>query len=193
VAELDWDPDLYPEGIRAEIESYDLFQDVVAQATLGIEARSVLELGVGTGETARRVLALHPDASWTGIDASEAMLGHARRALPEAQLRRQRLEDPLPEGSFDLVVSALAVHHLDAGDKRELFRRVGQVLRPDGWFVLGDVVVPERPEDAQIEIDWVTDLPDSAASQLEWLSDAGFDAELVWSHRDLAVIRATLR
>jgi tRNA (cmo5U34)-methyltransferase len=192
VAEFDWDPDLYPEGIRAEIESYDLLQDVVAKATLGIEARSVLELGVGTGETAGRVRALHPDASWTGVDASEAMLRHARRALPDAQLRRQRLEDPLPEGPFDLVVSALAVHHLDAGGKRELFRRVGQVLRPEGWFVLGDVVVPERPEDALIEIDWVTDLPDSAANQLEWLSDAGFEAELVWSHRDLAVIKAAL-
>jgi tRNA (cmo5U34)-methyltransferase len=193
VAELDWDPDLYPEGIRAEIESYDLLQDVVAKATLGIEARSVLELGVGTGETAGRVRALHPDASWTGVDASEAMLRHARRTLPDAQLRHQRLEDPLPEGPFDLVVSALSVHHLDAGGKRELFRRVGQVLHPEGWFVLGDVVVPERPEDAQIEIDWVTDLPDSAANQLEWLSDAGFEAELVWSHRDLAVIKAALR
>ena len=193
VADVEWNPELYLDEIRIEIPRYDDFQDAVAKATLGIEARSVLELGVGTGETARRVRALHPDASWTGIDASEAMLGHARRALPDAQLRRQRLEDPLPEGPFDLVVSALAVHHLDAAGKRELFHRVGQVLRPEGWFVLGDVVVPERPEDAQIEIDWVTDLPDSAANQLEWLSDAGFEAELVWSYRDLAVIRGTLR
>jgi len=66
-------------------------------------------------------------------------------------------------------------------------------VRPGGWFVLGDVVVPERPEDAQIEIDWVVDLPDRAADQLAWLSHAGFDAELVWSHRDLAVLKAELR
>jgi hypothetical protein len=39
----------------------------------------------------------------------------------------------------------------------------------------------------------VTDLPDRALDQLEWLRDAGFDAELVWSHRDLAVIRAIRR
>ena len=192
VADVEWDPELYLREIRIEIPRFDDFQDAVAEATVGISVHTVLELGVGTGETARRVRALHPDAFWTGIDASEAMLGHARRALRDAQLRRQRLEDPLPEGPFDLVVSALAVHHLDAGGKRELFRRVGQVLRPEGWFVLGDVVVPERPEDAQIEIDWVSDLPDSAANQLEWLSDAGFEAELVWSHRDLAVIKATL-
>jgi tRNA (cmo5U34)-methyltransferase len=193
VAELDWDPDLYSQGIRAEIESYDLFQDAVAEATLGIDARSVLELGVGTGETSRRVRAVHPEATWTGLDASEAMLGRAREVLPDADLRLGRLEDPLPEGPFDLVVSALAVHHLDAGSKRDLFHRVGQALRPEGRFVLGDVVVPERPEDAQIEIDRVTDLPDRAADQLEWLTEVGFDAELVWSHRDLAVIRAMLR
>jgi tRNA (cmo5U34)-methyltransferase len=55
------------------------------------------------------------------------------------------------------------------------------------------VVVPERPEDAQIEIDWIVDLPDTVDDQLEWLNAAGFEPELVWSHRDLAVIRATLR
>jgi len=59
--------------------------------------------------------------------------------------------------------------------------------------VLGDVVVPERPEDAQIEIDWVVDLPDRAEDQLVWLDSAGFDAMLVWSQRDLAVIRAVRR
>jgi hypothetical protein len=55
----------------------------------------------------------------------------------------------------------------------------------------GDVVVSDRPEDAQIEIDWVADLPDRADDQPDWLHDAGFVAELVWSRRDLAVIRAT--
>ncbi len=189
---MEWNPDLYLREIRIEIPRFDEFQDAVAGATVVVQAQSVLELGVGTGETARRVRMLHPEASWTGIDASEAMLGRARQTLPDADLRLSRLEDPLPTGPFDLVVSALAVHHLSAEGKRDLFRRVSESLRPGGWFVLGDVVVPERPEDAQIEIDWIVDLPDSAADQLDWLADVGLDAELVWSHRDLAVIRAEL-
>jgi len=41
------------------------------------------------------------------------MLAHARRVLARADLRVSRLEDELPPGPFDLVVSALAVHHLD--------------------------------------------------------------------------------
>jgi tRNA (cmo5U34)-methyltransferase len=193
MAEMDWDPDRYLDAIRAEIAGYDEFQEAVARATDGVEADAVLELGVGTGETARRVRALYPEATWTGIDASEPMLRRAREAMPDADLRNSRLEEPLPEGAFDLVVSALAVHHLDGAGKRDLFRRIGDALGPGGIFVLGDVVVPERPEDAQIEIDWVVDLPDRADDQLDWLDDAGFDAAIVWSHRDLAVLRATRR
>jgi tRNA (cmo5U34)-methyltransferase len=193
VANMEWDPDLYLREIRVEIPRFDEFQDEVARATTGGDVRAVLELGVGTGETSRRVRVLHPQAALTGIDASAAMLAGAREALPDVELLQQRLEDPLPERPFDLVVSALAVHHLDPEAKRNLFHRLAAALRPGRRFVLGDVVVPERPEDAQIEIDWVDDLPDRADDQLAWLEGAGFAAELVWTYRDLAVIRATRR
>jgi tRNA (cmo5U34)-methyltransferase len=193
MAEIEWDPDRYLDEIRAEIAGYDEFQEAVARATKGVEVHDVLELGVGTGETALRVRGLHPHATWTGIDASDSMLERAREALPDADLRKGRLEELLPAGPFDLVVSALAVHHLDGAGKRDLFRRIGAVMRQGGVFVLGDVVVPDRPEDAEIEIDWVVDLPDRADDQLEWLDAAGFDAEHVWSRRDLTVLRARRR
>jgi len=191
MANVEWDPDTYLAAMLAEIPSYLDLQQQVAEATEGVEVSRVLELGVGTGETARRVLERHPRASWTAIDANEAMLGHAREALPCADLRRGRLEDPLPDGPFDLVVSSLAVHHLDGAGKRDLFRRVFDVLGPGGAFVLGDVFVPEDPGDVQIEIDWVVDLPDRLDDQLEWLGAAGFEAEPVWIYKDLAVVRAS--
>jgi tRNA (cmo5U34)-methyltransferase len=190
MAEVDWDPDLYLRAIREEIPAFDEFEDAVAAATAGLDVRSALELGVGTGETTRRLRALHPAASWTGIDASDAMLERARDAFPDADLRLGRLEEPLPAGPFDLVVSALAVHHLRSELKSDLFARVADALGDGGVFVLGDVVVPDRPEDAQIEIDWVVDLPDRADDQVLWLGEAGFTAGVVWSQRDLAVIRA---
>ena len=52
------------------------------------------------------------------------MLEQARRALPGADFRVSRFEDPLPAGGFDLVFSALAVHHLEGSEKADLFRRV---------------------------------------------------------------------
>ena len=102
--------------MREDVPRYEELQDVAAAATEGIDAQRILELGTGTGETARRLLSVHPGARLIGIDASEAMLAIARADL-NADLRAQRLEDPLPEGPFDLVVSALAVHH--TGPKRE--------------------------------------------------------------------------
>src|SRR5256714_12778828 len=120
---MTWDPDRYDDVIE-ELPGYDGLQAAVAAACTG---RTVLELGTGTGETALRVLARNPGARWTGIDGSEAMVAHARERLPGADLRVQRLEDPLPEGRFDLVVSCLAVHHLDAAGKRGLVRRMAPV------------------------------------------------------------------
>lgn len=190
MADVDWDPDRYLDLMRADIPGYLELQDEVAAATDGRDVRDALELGIGTGETARRVLERHPHAAWTAVDANDAMLSRAAEVLPDARLVKARLEDPLPDGPFDLVVSSLAVHHLDGEAKRDLFHRVHDVLRDGGTFVLGDVVVPEDPRDAQIEIDWVVDLPDRLDDQLEWLRHAGFDAEPLWIHRDLAVVRA---
>ncbi|MGH2977382.1 MAG: methyltransferase domain-containing protein, partial [Gaiellaceae bacterium] len=102
------------------------------------------------------------------------------------------LEDELPPWPFDLVVSALAVHHLDGAGKRRLFSRVAGVLRPGGHFVLGDVVVPSAGQEGPIYIDWVMDLPDSVEDQLAWLREAGFEAEASPVRIDLAVFRATL-
>jgi tRNA (cmo5U34)-methyltransferase len=185
-----WDPDTYLQEMLAEIPGYDELQTAVAEATAGLAARTVLELGTGTGETAQRVLAQHPGARWTGIDASEPMLDRARERLPDADLRLSRLEDPLPGGPFDLVVSVLAVHHLAGDAKRDLFTRIAQV---SDNFVLGDVVVPEPPEDAVIEIDGIYDVPSSVVDQLAWLREAGFDANATEVRPDLAVFVARRR
>jgi tRNA (cmo5U34)-methyltransferase len=192
VTDWEWNPETYLATMLDEIPGYEELQEAVVAAAAPVAAKQVLELGTGTGETAVRVWAKHPGASWVGIDASEAMLVRARERLPEADLRLQRLEEPLPEGPFDLVVSALAVHHLDGPAKRDLFSRVALALRPGGRFVLGDVVVPASGQRGPIEIDRVIDLPDSVADQLEWLEAAGFDAVVHPVRIDLAVFDARL-
>lgn len=190
MGQFHFDPDTYLELMAEEVPAYERLQAEVAAATGGTSARRILDLGTGTGETARRVAALHPSAQFVGIDASENMLAHARRILPAADLRVARLEDPLPPGPFDLVVSALTVHHLDGAGKANLFRRVESALRPGGRFVLGDVVVPDDQGDVVTPVDWDYDTPSGINEQLRWLIDAGFDARLVWEDRDLAVLAA---
>ena len=184
-------PDRYLELMHEEVPRYDELQEETARATEGTPAYKILELGVGTGETARRVLARHPEATLVGIDASAEMLAEA--SLPAADLRVARLEDTLPKGPFDLVVSCLAIHHLEGEGKRDLFGRIFAALADGGRLVLSDVIIPEDPADCVTPCTPGFDLPDRLDDQLRWLGDAGLEAEALWVRGDLAVVRAIRR
>jgi tRNA (cmo5U34)-methyltransferase len=194
VGQFHFTPDRYLELMHSEVPQYERMQDEVAAACEGLEARAILELGVGTGETARRVLRRHPGATLIGIDASEEMVVAAREALDghAVRLHAGRLEEALPPGPFELVLSALAVHHLDAAGKADLFARIASVLGPGGRFVLADVVVPDDPADAVTPLDPGYDLPDTVPDQLRWLAEAGLEPRTTWASGDVAVIAAEL-
>lgn len=192
MTDFSWDPDSYLALMAEEIADYEGLQTALLDAAAETRPERILDLGSGSGETARRVLSRFPEAELIGVDGNADMLGAARIALADYRvtLHQQRLQDPLPDGPFDLVTSALAVHHLDGAAKTDLFRRVREVVSPGARFVLADLVVPERPEDAYTEIDWVDDLPSSIDEQLGWLTDAGFSRDVRWRYKDLAVFVA---
>jgi tRNA (cmo5U34)-methyltransferase len=170
------DPDTYLERIRAALPGYDDLQDQAIQA-IPFEPREVLELGIGSGETTRRLLARFPNARVTGVDVSPKMASRARELGVE--VRVARIEDPIPEGAWDLVIGVLSVHHLTSEQKRALFLAIRERSRS---LVLGDQVSAEHhalpPEPG---IDFVEDPADLAA----WC-----DGEIVWRRDDLAVITA---
>ncbi|MGN6867549.1 MAG: Sua5/YciO/YrdC/YwlC family protein [Solirubrobacteraceae bacterium] len=186
-----FDASTYANEIRSDVPAYDAFQDSVAAAS-GAGARRILDLGTGTGETARRVLERHPEALLVGVDENEGMLAVAGSQLPadRVELRVGRIEEPLPDGTFDLVTTALCVHHLDGQGKADLFVRVRDALAPGGLFVLGDVVVPLDPADAITPLTPGYDRPSPLADQLGWLADAGFEPSVAWQQGDLAVVAA---
>lgn len=184
-------PDVYLEFVRLQVPEYEELEDAVAASTRPVEATRILDLGAGTGETARRVLERHPDGRVVLVDSSPEMLEAARESLAEQRVEQivvRRLEDPLPDGPFDLVVSALAIHHLESADKRLLFRRVAAALRPGGRFVLADVVLTDDSETAATPAASHFDRPDRLDDQLAWLTEAGLEPRVVWSSRDLVVV-----
>ncbi len=186
-----FEPDTYPDRVRDKVPRYDELEDAVAGATETLAATRILDLGSGTGETARRVLEKHPDARVVLVDSSAEMLEAARESLAEDRVEQivvQQLEDPLPDGPFDLVVSALAIHHLESSDKQVLFRRIAEVLAPGGRFVFADVIVPNDPERVATPVSSPFDRPDRLKDQLTWIAEAGLESRVVWSSRDLAVV-----
>jgi L-threonylcarbamoyladenylate synthase len=187
-----FDPATYEAEIRGEVPAYDRLQHALADAS-GSGARRILELGTGTGTTASILLARHRDATLVGIDSNARMLEAARARLPceRVELHVGAVEEELPEGPFDLVASALCVHHLEGPQKARLFERVHSVLTAGGRFVLADLVVPDAPVQAPTPSTPGFDKPSSVADQLRWLAAAGFEAETVWQEGDLAVIAAS--
>ncbi|HEX5928630.1 MAG TPA: class I SAM-dependent methyltransferase [Solirubrobacterales bacterium] len=159
---FDWKPEVYLERIRAEVPGYDELQDQ-AVAAIPASPERVLELGMGTGETTRRLIEAHPDAWVVGLDASPDMVFRARQSYDDVQLAR--MEDPLPDGPWDLVISVLSVNQLNDEQRQNLCRQVRGQSRA---LVIGDVFVGDQ-------------LRDLAA----WC-----DGEVVWQQGDLAVVRA---
>jgi tRNA (cmo5U34)-methyltransferase len=186
-----WTPEGYLEWVRREIADYDRLQEALVDATRKVFATRILDLGSGTGETARRVMAAHPDAELIGVDGSEEMLVAASVSLAGKRVtfHAGRLEQPLPAGEFPLITSALAIHHLTAAEKQDLYSRIAEALRPRGRFVLGDVVIPDDPSDVTIELSDY-DRPSPIGDQLDWLAAAGLQPHLCWTSKDLAVIAA---
>ena len=108
----------------------------------GISA--VLEIGSGPGEVALEIARRLPGAEVVGIDLAEAMID---RAVDRA--RAERLGDrlrfvladaaalPLADGSFDVTVSTLSLHHWS--EPATVFGEIARVLRPGGVALIYDL------------------------------------------------------
>lgn len=176
MAQFHWKPETYLDLIRAEVPLYDELQEQ-AIAAIPFPPQRVLELGMGTGETTRRLIEAFPDAWVIGLDSSPEMVFRAREVYDDVQLAR--IEDPLPDGPWDLVIGVLSIHHLTSERKLNLFRRVGEQARS---LVIGDVV---KADVEVTPIDPEHDFPEAAADLAAWC-----DGEVTWQRDDLAVVRA---
>jgi len=152
---FDWTPEVYLERIRTQIPRYDELQEQ-AIAAIPFPPERVLELGMGTGETTRRLLDAYPDAWVIGLDASPDMVFRARQSYDDVQLAR--MEDPLPDGPWDLVISVLSAGDLPDDQLQALCRRVREQSRS---LVIGDV----------FEKDKLNRLIDWSGGQITWQAD----------------------
>jgi SAM-dependent methyltransferase len=165
--------------------------------------RRVLDLGSGGGRLLALVKLARPEAAAVAIDFSATMIDRLRErfaADSSVSVIEHNMDDPLPAslGTFDAIVSSLAIHHLTHERKRAIYAEVYRLLAPRGVFCnLEHVASPtpalheeflalsagkEDPSNKLLDMD----------TQLAWLRAIGFiDVDCHWKWRELALLAAT--
>lgn len=181
---------------------------------------AILDIGAGTGLLSALLLQRYPDASLTLLDISDQMLKVAHERFSGKPDMRYITGDYSTldlGGPYDLICSALSIHHLSQEDKQQLCRRIYDALNPCGVFVNADQAAGETPAldreymrywdafirngplgtDEQAEIlkrRASLDRNAKLSAQLGWLNDCGFvDIDVVYRNRTFVVITAGKR
>lgn len=170
----------------------------------------VLDLGAGTGLLSFLVARKFTKARITLMDISQEMLEKARERFIGIEKRLEFVAGDYAEGfagEFDVVISALSIHHLADADKIKLFKNIYDALPDGGKFINADQILGPTPQIEQLyQETWlrqardlgVSDTDLNAAmkrmqadkmspldSQLDWLQQAGFSSVHCWyqNHR----------
>ncbi|MFN6475801.1 class I SAM-dependent methyltransferase [Nostoc sp. DedQUE07] len=170
---------------------YTEYHDEVVRALFPIirYSNNILEIGVGTGLVAERVLKLKPNCNLTGIDISKQMLDVAKKRLGnKIKLVKSDVLNMQLEESFDLAYSNSGVwFFLDTNTDNEYLlcssinsiennvialRRVAEHLKMNGLLVLS----------AQgMHIDRVEKLPGDIIHQVKVSkTDTGVKKQYLW-------------
>jgi SAM-dependent methyltransferase len=115
------------------------------------------------------------------------------------QVVEHDLEKPLPAlGTFDVIASSFAIHHLADPRKRELYEEVWSALEPGGVFCNLEHVASPSDRVHQRFLDALGITPEQedrsnklldVQTQLRWLREIGFiDADCYWKWRELALL-----
>jgi SAM-dependent methyltransferase len=206
-------PERVDDYLRREIPYRDLAEEMLV-AALPERVERFADLGCGDGRLLALVREHFPTAAAIGLDSSPAMLARAERRFSGedgVELLEADLAEPLEailggasalraatSGQLDLIVSGLAMHHLEDERKRSLFAEVATLLRPGGVFANLDLVraaTPRLHERFRREIGRVEDDPSDRLAelgeQLQWLRDVGFTAvECHFKWLELSLIAA---
>lgn len=154
---------------------------------------TLLDVGCGAGHTA---LAFAPHAERVvALDVTEPMLAQvqrlaAERGIANVETRRGDVEQlPFGDHSFAVVTSRYSAHHYS--NPQRALDEIARVLRPDGTFLLVDVVSPvDEAHDVFLnQIEMLRDpshVRDHTVAQWhEMIAQAGLHAELlgIWPLR----------
>lgn len=118
-------------------------------------AKTLLDLGAGTGLDLEEVLARFPDLKVTVLDIAKDMLDRLVARFPGHKFNvivSDYFTADLGEEAYDAVMSSMTMHHWLPEDKTKIYGHVYRALRPGGVYIDNDYMITEgTPEEAAAE------------------------------------------
>ncbi len=170
----------------------------------------VLDLGAGTGLLSFLVAKKFAKARITLMDISQEMLSKARERFAGMEERLEFVAGDYADGfggKFEVIISALSIHHLTDARKIKLFKNIYDALPDGGIFINAEQILGPTPHIEQVyQETWLRQIQDLGVSdgdlnaalermkadrmapldsQLNWLQQAGFNLVHCWyqNHR----------
>lgn len=133
--------------------------------------KRILDLGAGTGLLSHFWFQHFPSSEYVLVDIADEMLKVARKRFSDRKnvfFEISDYSDKLPNGNFDVVVSALSIHHLEHEDKSRLFEQIYDKLPDGGLFVNYDQFCAGQSEmDQWFDRYWESQLADSGLTEYD--------------------------
>ena len=132
--------DIYDSGRRYFIPCFNDYYEtgVNILSLIKNDYESILDLGAGTGLLTKYLYEKFPTAQFTLVDVAEKMLDIAKVRFRGKNNFTYNVADysaELPSRDFDLIASALSIHHLDEDEKRLLYSLIYDKLPKGGCFL----------------------------------------------------------
>lgn len=205
----------YDRQRRNLIPCFDDFYNIAVSMIEPLtESPKVLDIGAGTGLFSSYLLGKIPNAKLTLIDISDRMLDVAKQRFKGISSLEYIVGDYSQYNftqEYDIIISALSIHHLTDDQKFELYKKCHSILRPNGVFINCDQVLGSTEHlDSMYKQHWKTSIEKSGlpmdeilsayervkldketalSRQLSWLSEVGFsDVDCVYKYYHFAVM-----
>lgn len=141
----------YDQNRRKFIACFDDYYDNTTRflASNITAPKRILDLGAGTGLLSYYWYQQFPASEYVLVDIADDMLKAAAKrfaGIGNVSYRATNYLHELPDGDFDVIVSALSVHHLEHAEKAALFGQIYDKLPAGGLFVNYDQFCAGSPE-----------------------------------------------
>ena len=175
----------------------------------------IIDLGCGTATISQAVGQVFPKAKLTLVDVAENMLQMAQQKLGvDKTYINADFNEFNFEKEYDVIVSSLALHHLETDlEKQVFYTKIYNALKEGGIFINGDVVKAQTQklqeiftsewvkymnrsiDMKEIEDKWLPnyyaeDRPIALMNHLEMLDKAGFkNIDVIWKYYGFCVYK----